>query len=86
MIAAMLLRGILASAFVVAALGQQAAQLSAPAPSSALTTQRSPTRADFLRGDCGRYRANNDLLFYRLDIRVDPDKKSMAGKNTIRFT
>jgi hypothetical protein len=29
---------------------------------------------------------NNDLLFYRLDVRVDPDKKSMAGKNTIRFT
>ena len=85
MIAAMLLRGILASASIVVALGQQAAQPPAPAPSPALTTQRPPTRADFLRGDYGRYRANNDLLFYRLDVRVDPEKKSIAGKNTIRF-
>jgi aminopeptidase N len=85
MIAAMLLRGILASAFIVVALGQQAAQPPAPAPSPALTAQRPPTRADFLRGDYGRYRANNDLLFYRLDVRVDPEKKSIAGKNTIRF-
>jgi aminopeptidase N len=49
------------------------------------STQRAPTRADFLRGQYGRYRANNDLLFYHLDVRVDPDKKSIAGKNTIRF-
>jgi len=49
------------------------------------TTQGPPTRADLLRGQYGRYRANNDLLFYHLDIRVDPDKKSIAGKNTIRF-
>jgi aminopeptidase N len=44
-----------------------------------------PTRADVLRGDYGRYRANNDLIFYHLDVRVDPEKKSIAGKNTIRF-
>jgi aminopeptidase N len=55
-----------------------------PAPRPELT-QRAPTHADWLRGDYGRYRANNDLLFYHLDIRVDPDKKSIAGKNTIRF-
>ena len=44
-----------------------------------------PTRADILRGDYGPYRANNDLLSYRLDIRVDPVRKTIAGKNTIRF-
>src|SRR5690349_6486206 len=47
--------------------------------------QRAPTREDLLRGDYSRWRANNDLLSYHLDIRVDPDKKSIAGKNTIRF-
>jgi len=44
-----------------------------------------PTHADILRGDYGRYRANNDLLFYDLDIRVDPEKKFISGRNTIRF-
>src|SRR5689334_9144856 len=47
--------------------------------------QRPPTHEDLLRGDYSRWRANNDLLSYHLDIRVDPDKKSIAGKNTIRF-
>jgi aminopeptidase N len=44
-----------------------------------------PTHANLLRGEYGRYRANNDLLFYHLDIRVDPEKKFVSGKNTIRF-
>jgi aminopeptidase N len=44
-----------------------------------------PTRYDFLRGAYGPYRANNDLLYYHLDIRVDPDQKFISGKNTIRF-
>jgi aminopeptidase N len=44
-----------------------------------------PTRADILRGEYGRYRANNDLLYYHLDVRVDPAKKWIGGKNTIRF-
>src|SRR5258706_8481091 len=44
-----------------------------------------PTHADILRGEYGRYRGNNDLLFYDLDIRVDPDKKFVTGRNTIRF-
>jgi aminopeptidase N len=43
------------------------------------------TRADILRGAYGPYRANNDLLFYHLDIRVDPEKKVIQGKNSIRF-
>jgi aminopeptidase N len=66
--------------------------LSTAAFVSAQTTQRTapaqpstPTRADILRGEYGQYRANNNLLFYHLDIRVDPDKKAIAGKNTIRF-
>ncbi|HWN09390.1 MAG TPA: M1 family metallopeptidase [Pyrinomonadaceae bacterium] len=53
-----------------------------PATQKAATT---PTRANILRGEYGRYRANNDLLFYHLDIRIDPDKKLIVGKNTIRF-
>jgi aminopeptidase N len=44
-----------------------------------------PTRADMLRGAYGPYRANNDLLYYHLDVRVDPDKQIISGKNTIRF-
>jgi len=42
-------------------------------------------RANLLRGQYGPYRANNDLLFYHLDIRVDPVAKKISGKNTIRF-
>ena len=47
--------------------------------------RRAPTKADMLRGAYGPYRANNDLLSYHLDIRVDPEKKFISGKNTIRF-
>jgi len=43
------------------------------------------TKADLLRGEYGRYRANSDLLYYHLDIRVEPEKKRISGKNTIRF-
>jgi aminopeptidase N len=49
------------------------------------STLRPPTRADILRGEYGRYRANNDLLFYHLDVRVDPERKTIAGRNTVRF-
>jgi aminopeptidase N len=44
-----------------------------------------PTRAEMLRGAYGPFRANNDLLYYHLDIRVDPEQKFLGGKNTIRF-
>ena len=59
------------------------------APARALTqTDRpsaAPERADILRGAYGPHRANNDLLYYHLDVRVDPEKKFLSGKNTIRF-
>ena len=74
-------------AFVGRASAQTSSQ-AAPAPAAApplLPTQKPPTRADILRGEYGRYRANNDLLFYHLDVRVDPVKKSITGRNTIRF-
>lgn len=53
--------------------------------SSAPQAAPTPTHADILRGEYGRYRANNDLLFYHLDIRVDPEKKFLSGRNRIRF-
>ena len=43
------------------------------------------TEADRLRGSYGPYRANNDLLYYHLDVRVDPEKQFLSGKNSIRF-
>ena len=52
-----------------------------PPPQSAAAA----SRADILRGAYGPHRANNDLLSYDLDIRVDPEKKFISGKNTIRF-
>jgi len=57
---------------------------SAPAVRQA-TEGAPPSRSELLRGEYGRYRANNDLLYYHLDIRLDPDKKFLSGKNTIRF-
>ena len=63
----------------VVALLAQSAQPSQP------PTPRVPTRADILRGEYGPYRANNDLLFYHLDVRVDPEQKYLSGTNTIRF-
>ena len=50
-----------------------------PAPPAA------PTRGDILRGEYSEFRANNDLLSYHLDIRVEPDKKFISGKNIITF-
>src|ERR1051325_2499767 len=46
---------------------------------------QSPSRFDILRGEYSQWRANNDLLSYDLDIRVDPEKKFISGKNAIRF-
>ena len=80
---------LLGGALIMAALGQQVPPPPSSSPASASPQApaplRPPARADILRGEYGRYRDNNDLLFYRLDVRVDPEKKSIAGKNTIRF-
>ena len=54
-----------------------------PAPSDSASPI--PTRLDMLRGAYGPFRANNDLLYYHLTIRVDPAKKFIRGRNTIRF-
>ncbi len=90
--------GILFVAISIAAFAhaQSSAPASASTPSStappataqtAITPQTPsrPTHADILRGTYGTYRANNDLLYYHLDIRVDPERKLVSGKNTIRF-
>lgn len=62
------------SLFVVATLSAAQAQ-----------STQTPSRADILRGEYGQWRANNDLLSYDLDIRIDPEKKLISGRNTIRF-
>jgi len=59
-------------------------------PSKKVSSQSSPqtstpSRANILRGEYGRYRANNDLLYYHLDVRVDPEKKYLSGSTLIRF-
>ncbi|HEX4912561.1 MAG TPA: M1 family metallopeptidase [Vicinamibacterales bacterium] len=68
--------------------------LATPAPAQAQqqgakpeppTSLRAPSRAELLRGEYGRYRANNDLLYYDLDVRIDPAKKWISGKNSVRF-
>jgi aminopeptidase N len=59
--------------------------LTANLPAQAPTRPAAPTHFDILRGEYGPYRANNDLLFYHLDIRVDPEKKYLSGKVVIRF-
>src|SRR5262245_40801248 len=57
----------------------------AQTPQQSTSAPPAPSRADILRGEYGPWRANNDLLSYDLDIRVDPEKKFISGKNTIRF-
>jgi aminopeptidase N len=61
------------------------AQTSQPAATATPPTVAEPSHADLLRGSYGPYRANNDLLFYHLELRVDPEKKFINGTNTIRF-
>jgi len=64
-------------------LSAQTSQPAAPTPTPPAIKE--PTHADLLRGAYGPYRANNDLLFYRLELRIDPAKKFISGTNTIRF-
>ena len=39
---------------------------------------RASDASNKLRGGYGEERANNDLLYYHLDVRVDPAKKTIA--------
>ena len=84
----------LALGCVLVGSGSAGAQASAnTTPGSAAAAERAkqldvlkpPTKDDLLRGAYGPYRANNDLLFYKLKLRVDPETKSIAGTNTVRF-
>ena len=68
--------------FVFVLLGAPTAAQQGKEPPSTL---RAPSRAELLRGEYGRYRANNDLLYYDLDVRIDPEKKRISGRNTVRF-
>jgi len=72
-----------AALFLVA--GALAAPPSPILASASQAPTQTPSRASVLRGEYGPYRANNDLLYYHLDIRIDPEKKTIGGKNTIRF-
>ena len=88
-------RGWVTGAMVVALTTFMAGQT--PTPPAPAQSPAPPSRASVLRGEYSKHRANNDLLYYHLDIRVDPDKKTkhpqtgadlvgwVAGKNTIRF-
>jgi aminopeptidase N len=81
------MRFTVATAFLILITATASAQQASPAPPRPLppSTLRAPTRAELLRGEYERYRANNDLVYYDLDVRVDPDKKWISGRNTIRF-
>ncbi len=54
-------------------------------PAIAQTASPGVSEANLLRGHYGPYRANNDLLSYKLRVRVDPAAQSIAGDNQIRF-
>jgi len=62
--------------FIVLA-GSKVASSQQPSPT--------PTRAEILRGEYGPYRANNDLLYYELSVRVDPEQKFLRGHTLVRF-
>ncbi len=42
-------------------------------------------KADTLRGAYGKYRENNDLLFYDLNIKLNIEEKFISGRNNIKF-
>jgi aminopeptidase N len=92
---ALFVLGLAVSCFTANAQSTQPAT-SSPQPSAqkAVTTPgrtrppdvlKPPTADDLLRGGYGPYRANNDLLFYHLRLRVDPVAKTIAGTNEVRL-
>jgi tetratricopeptide (TPR) repeat protein len=64
---------------------QAATAPAAPQTPAAPAVPAAPTRAQLLRGEYGKARSNNDLLYYHLDVKIDPATKTVAGKNTIKF-
>jgi aminopeptidase N len=54
-------------------------------PAAGNTVSPALSGGDRLLGGYGPYRANNDLLYYHLDVRVDPAKQFLSGTNAIRF-
>jgi aminopeptidase N len=78
-------RTALLAALLAPGLFAQTAAPAKPAPPQNAPSPPPPTRSDILRGGYGPFRANNDLLYYHLDVRVDPAAKSIAGANTVRF-
>ena len=53
-------------------------------PAQVRQTPAGPTRANILRGEYGRLREQRPAL-YHLDVRVDPDRKFLSGRNAVRF-
>jgi aminopeptidase N len=51
-----------------------------------LTEKNNFSRQDTLRGSITPERVWWDLTYYHLEITVDPDKKYISGKNTIKYT
>jgi aminopeptidase N len=71
---------LLGAAISLPAQVSQSGAVKAASPSSS-----EADHGNLLIGGYGPYRANNDILFYHLDLRVDPDKKFISGTNVIRF-
>jgi aminopeptidase N len=78
-------KGYLAEWCAVAALLHVGAAAQGNAAPSQAAAAKPPTQDDLLRGTYGPYRANNDLLFYHLKLRVDPEAKTITGTNLVRF-
>ena len=75
---------LVSSAFLLtSALAMAGAQTTPPASSGAASPAEQ--EGDRLLGGYGPYRANNDLLYYNLHVRVDPAKQYLSGVNAIRF-
>ena len=51
-----------------------------------LTEKNNFSRQDTLRGSITPERIWWDLTYYHLEVTVDPDKKYISGKNTIKYT
>ena len=50
-----------------------------------MTEKNNFTRQDTLRGSITPERIWWDLTYYHLDVKVNPDKKFISGKNTIKY-